>query len=197
MADQKRDAGGTGRREQVLQGAVELVGTEGIRALTHGRIEEKVGLPKGTASNYFRTRAALLAGVCDWIVEQELSALDPTFRPGSVEELVQGLSEQIVVFTGPLRTRTSARLALFHEASHDEELRVAIGRGRAAMEGLVVTALARLGARDPDLAAAAAMACAEGLILHRVVRHVDIDPYPVIDLVVRAGLEAPRIPREP
>lgn len=176
------------RRTQVLDTAVELVGTEGVRALTHRRIDDRAGLPSGTTSNHFRTRAALLAGACDWIIEQELASLDPTFRPGSPEELVAALSAQIEVFTGPLLARTSARLALFHEASHDEELRARIARGRTAIEGMVVTALARLGARDPDTAAAATMACAEGIILHRVVRRVPIDPRPILDLVVRAGL---------
>lgn len=178
------------RRTQVLDAAVELVGTEGVRALTHRRIDERAGLPTGTTSNHFRTRAALLAGACDWIIEQELAALDPTFRPASADELVAGLSEQIEVFTGPLLARTSARLALFHEASHDEQLRARIARGRTAIEGMVVAALARLGARDPDTAAAATMACAEGIILHRVVRRVPIDPRPILDLVVGAALSA-------
>ncbi|SDB80020.1 DNA-binding transcriptional regulator YbjK [Raineyella antarctica] len=179
------------RRTQVLETAVELVGTRGVRALTHGRIDERSGLPKGSTSNYFRTRAALLAGVCDWIVEQELAELDPSFRPATVEELVVGLSRGIEALTGPARTRTAARLALFLEASHDAELRTAISRGRMMMEAILTAALARLGARDPDVAAAAVAACSEGIILHRVVRHVEIDPYPVIDLVVRAAVGYP------
>lgn len=184
----------TDRRTQILTAAVDLVGTEGVRALTHGRIDERAGVPKGSTSNHFRTRAALLAGVCDWIVEQELAELDPAFRPRSFQELVGGLTHGIEALTGPARTRTAARLALFFEASHDEELRISITRGRMVMEGILTAALARLGARDPETAAAAVAACSEGIILHRVVRRVDIDPYPVLDLVVRAAVGEPTRP---
>lgn len=192
--DNSEEKSVTDRRTKILAAAVDLVGTEGVRALTHGRIDEKAGLPRGSTSNHFRTRAALLAGTCDWIVEQEVAELDPSFRPGTVEEFVSGLSHGIEVLTGPARIRTTARLALFLEASHDEDLRAAITRGRAALEGFLTTVLARLGARDPDTAAAAVAACSEGIILHRVVRHVEIDPYPVIDLVVRAAVREPMRP---
>ena len=178
----------TDRRTRIIAAAVELAGTEGVRALTHGRVDEQAGVPKGSTSNYFRTRAALVSGTCDWIIEQELAELDPSFRPRSFQELVGGLSHGIEALTGPARTRTAARLALCFEASHDEQLRVSITRGRMVMEGILTAALARLGARDPDTAAAAVSACSEGIILHRVVRRVDIDPYPVLDLVVRAAV---------
>jgi hypothetical protein len=56
------------------------------------------------------------------------------------------------------------------------------------MESSVVPALARLGALDPQAAAAAVMACFEGLILHRIARHDDTDPRRTLDLVVRAAL---------
>lgn len=59
---------------------------------------------------------------------------------------------------------------------------------RVAMESSVVLALARLGAHDPQVAANAVMACAEGLILHRIARGDDTDPRPTFDLVVRAAL---------
>jgi AcrR family transcriptional regulator len=58
---------------RVLEAAVELLGTEGLRALTHARVDEQAGLPKGSASNYFRTRAQLVTGVSDWITERELA----------------------------------------------------------------------------------------------------------------------------
>ena len=68
-------------REQALAAAVELLGTEGLRSLTHGRVDERAGLPKGSTSNHFRTRAALLEGVLDWMLDTELpevgAATDP------------------------------------------------------------------------------------------------------------------------
>jgi hypothetical protein len=57
------------------------------------------------------------------------------------------------------------------------------------MEASMVGVLERLGASNPATGAAALMATLEGLILHRIVRHDDSDPRPVIELVVRAALQ--------
>jgi hypothetical protein len=87
------------------------------------------------------------------------------------------------------RSMTAARLTLFMEASHDPSLLEPVSRGRAAMESSVVAVMTRLGASDPAVASASVMACLEGLILHRIVRHDDSDPRPVIELVVSAALD--------
>jgi hypothetical protein len=56
------------------------------------------------------------------------------------------------------------------------------------MESAMVGVLARLGAPDPAVGAAAVIACIEGLVLHRIVRHDESDPRPVFELVVRAAM---------
>jgi hypothetical protein len=84
---------------------------------------------------------------------------------------------------------TAARLVLFMEASHDLALREAVSRGRADMEASMIGVLERLGSSDPAAGAAALMATLEGLILHRIVRHDDSDPRPVLELVMRAALQ--------
>lgn len=177
----------TSTKARALDAAVDLVGTEGLRALTHARVDERAGLPKGSTSNHFRTRAALLSGVVDWIVEREMSEVS-AFSPASATDFVDALCALFEYSTGANRTLTTARLVLFMEASHNSALREAVSRGRAAMESSVVSVLARLGAHDPQVAAAAVMACAEGLILHRIARRHDTDPRPTFDLVVKAAL---------
>jgi AcrR family transcriptional regulator len=175
-------------KERSLDAAIELLGTEGLRALTHARIDERAGLPNGSTSNHFRTRAALLAGVVDAIVEREMPSVNAALEPASAAELVDALCGGIEYLTGPRRTLTTARLVLFVEAGHNADLRTALERGRAAMESAVLPALAALGACDPRAAATAVMACMEGLILHRIARHDDSDPRPALELVVRAAL---------
>lgn len=175
-------------RTRALDSAIVLLGTEGRRALSHARVDERAGLPKGSTSNYFRTRAALLSGVVDRIVERETAEMGGTSFPASAAELTDMLSGLIAHTTGTRRTLTTARLVLFVEAGHDPALRAALSRGRVAMESWAVAVLARLGAPDPATAAAAVMACAEGLILHRIALHDDRDPHPVLELVVRAAL---------
>jgi hypothetical protein len=74
------------------------------------------------------------------------------------------------------------------EASHNPALREALWRGRAVIAASLEAVLRGFGARDPQAAAGALMACSEGLILHRTARHDDTDVRPVLDLVVRATL---------
>ncbi|WP_455132609.1 TetR/AcrR family transcriptional regulator, partial [Microbacterium aurum] len=53
------------KREQVLDAAITVLGERGPRGLTHRAVDERAGLPTGSASNYFRTRDALLTGITD------------------------------------------------------------------------------------------------------------------------------------
>ena len=176
-------------RERALDAAVELLGTQGLRALTHARVDERARLPKGSTSNYFRTRKALLFGVRERLAELDTSAVGTTLLPSSSDELVEVLCGLLDLTTRDRRVPTTARLVLFLEASHDELLRESMTHDREAMESIVVVALARLGARDPVTAAAAVAACFEGLLLHRIARHDESDPRPVFELVVGAALE--------
>jgi AcrR family transcriptional regulator len=175
-------------RTRALDAAIDLLAAGGLRALTHARVDERAGIPRGSTSNYFRTRAALLDGVAGQILERELSRVDVAFAPASAAELLDALVGLIEYLTTANRVLTTARLILFMEASHDGALREELSRGRATMEAAVVPALARLGASNPQTAAAAIAACSEGLILHRIARHDASDPRPVLELVVKAAL---------
>lgn len=172
---------------RALDAAIELLGTAGLRALTHARVDERAGLPKGSTSNYFRTRAALLSGAVDRIVEREMPQIAPTRPPASPADVVDMLCGLFEQGTNANRTLTTARLVLFMEASHDPELRKAISRGRVAMESAFIPTLALLGAQDALTAGSAIAACYEGLLLHRIARHDDADPRPMLELVVKAA----------
>ncbi|MBD8062336.1 TetR/AcrR family transcriptional regulator [Oceanitalea stevensii] len=178
----------TSSRDRALGAAIELVGTQGLKALTHRRIDERAQLPPGSTSNYFRTRGALISAVAEAILERELAGMGATFAPRSAEDLIEALVALLVRTTEDQRVQTTARLTLFMEASHDPALRQTLGEGRAVLEAALKEALGTLGASDAGASARAIMACAEGLILHRVARHDDADVRPVVELVVRAAL---------
>lgn len=175
-------------RDRTLDAAIDLLGTQGLRALTHRRIDQKAQLPPGSTSNYFRTRDALLTGVANAILQRELAGVGAAFAPRSADEFLDALVALIDRTTRDQRTLTTARLVLFMEASHQHALREALCRGRAVIAAALEPVLRGLGARNPHTAAGALMACSEGLILHRIARHDDTDIRPVLDLVVRAAL---------
>jgi AcrR family transcriptional regulator len=175
-------------RARVLSAAIELLATGGLRSLTHVRIDERAGVPRGTPSNYFRTRDALLLGVADWILLHEKRPVRAAFTPRSPAELVDAMCALLDVTSRDNRDLTAARLVLFLEASHNAALREALSRGRAALEADIVSALAELGAGDPQAAAGTIAACFEGLLLHRIGREDTTDPRPIFDTVVRGAL---------
>lgn len=178
----------TPNRERALNAAIDLLGTEGLRALTHARVDEKAGLPNGSTSNYFRTRAALVTGVMEWMVEQESPVVTTAVQLTSAEDFVNQLCGLFDYMTGPNRTAVIARRVLWLEASHDAGLREILGRGRAAIAEPVVAAFARLGAPNPESAADALAACFEGLLMNHIARGGDTDPRPVLETVVRGAL---------
>lgn len=149
----------------------------------------------GSTSNSFRTRAALFEGVVEAMVADELPAVEPAVLPHTPEALIDALVDLFEFLIGPQQVVTAARLALYVEAGHDETLRAALARGRAAMEQRIRPAFADLGAPDPDLAVQLLATTFEGMFLHVTAQHAQIDPRALVELVVRAVLTDPQAGR--
>jgi AcrR family transcriptional regulator len=178
-------------RERSLAAAVELLGAEGVRALSHARVDERAGLPPGSTSNWFRTRRALLAGVVDWMAERERADFDPAAMPeiDGLDGLVEGLCAMADLQTGPFAARTRARYALFLELSGDPELGEPLRRQRREFEQWTERLVVAVGIPDPVPATRALMALADGLLLHRLTVDPTLDLRPAIDRAVRALAE--------
>ncbi|TQK20184.1 TetR family transcriptional regulator [Microbacterium sp. SLBN-154] len=178
-------------RDRALDAALALVGEQGIRALTHARVDERAGLPKGSTSNWFRTRDALVAGVVTHLAESERADFAGAERPPveTPEQLIEALSAMVAAETGLFAARTRARFALFLEGAADPELLAPLLEQRRAYVEWVIALLARVGARSPAEASRSLMAAADGLVLHRVTVDPDAAIRPVIARAVRASLD--------
>lgn len=113
-----------GRRAQILDAAIDILADTGVGGLTHRHIDQRLQLPEGTTSNYFRTRLALLEATAARTVELhwqrvELlqSAIGPMTRDGVKTLLTQMLSPD-----EPMRRFTLARFELFMEGTRRPEL---------------------------------------------------------------------------
>jgi AcrR family transcriptional regulator len=179
-------------RERGLEAAVELLGAEGVRALTHARVDERAGLPPGSTSNWFRTRRALLGGVVDWIAERERADLEPAAMPAisGVDGLIEGLCAMAELQTGPFAARTRARYALFLELAGDPELGEPLRRQRREFERWTERIVIAVGIANPVPATRALMALGDGLLLHRLTVDPDLDMRPAIERAVRALAES-------
>lgn len=58
------------RRVLLLDAAIECLGRNGARALTFRGVDDQAGQPRGTASNYFATRADLAVEVAERVFER-------------------------------------------------------------------------------------------------------------------------------
>jgi AcrR family transcriptional regulator len=179
-------------RQRALEAAVELLGAHGVRALTHVRVDERAGLPPGSTSNWFRTRRALLAGVIDWIAEQERTDFDPAAMPAitGLDGLIEGLCAMTELQTGPFAARTRARYALFLELAGDPELGEPLRRQRREFERWTERIVTAVGIPDPGPATRAIMALGDGLLLHRLTVDPGLDMRPAIERTVRALAES-------
>jgi AcrR family transcriptional regulator len=175
-------------RDRALAAAVELLGTEGLRGLTHARVDDRAELPKGSTSNYFRSRAALLDGVVEWMVRLETPRVDATLKPESPEDLVDQMCRLYEFMTGSNAVTVKARMVLWVEAATNPQVRQALLRGRATMSSMLVPALAALGARDPLAASDTLGTCVQGLFLQQFARDEAIDPRPLVEIIVRGAL---------
>lgn len=177
-------------RTRALDAALTLVGEEGIRALTHTRVDDRARLPKGSTSNWFRTREALLAGVVTWLAESERADFASVDLPviDDAEQLIDAFCGMIAAETGPFAARTRARFALFLEGTHSPELLAPLLQQRAIYVEWVTGLLAGAGARHPADAARTFMAAADGIVLHRVTVDPDAAIRPIVERTVRACL---------
>ena len=175
-------------RERALEAAVELLGTDGVRALSHARVDERAGLPPGSTSNWFRTRRALLGGVVEWIAERERADFDPAALPAITgpDGLVEGLCAMVELQAGTFAVRTRARYALFLELAGDPELGEPLRRQRHEFERWTERIVIAVGIAEPVSATRALMALGDGLLLHRLTVDPELDVRPAIERAVRA-----------
>ncbi|MFC8045886.1 TetR/AcrR family transcriptional regulator [Nocardia sp. NPDC057353] len=106
----------TGKRTLVLDTALRLLGERGPRPLTHRAVDEAAGLPPGSTSNYFRTRAALLIGITGRLEERDRAAFDRAPAPRDPAELVDLLGALLRHAVTADEQATLARYALILEA---------------------------------------------------------------------------------
>ena len=71
----------TRRRSALADAAIEVLGTAGIHKLSHRAVDERAGLPAGTAANYFPRRDDLLAAAAERVAELHVAEMTGR-RPG-------------------------------------------------------------------------------------------------------------------
>lgn len=174
-----------GRREQVLDAAIEVLGTAGLRGLTHRAVDGAAGVPNGTTSNHFRSRSTLVHGIVERMVEQDLAFWAGFDGAGGadLDGIAAALAGYVRWSVSKGRVRSTARLNLFAAAAVEPELQGALRRGREAVEvaGAAIGASIGLGATESALV----MDVSDALISRQLAMpDIDFDPQPQLALLV-------------
>ncbi|GHJ48226.1 hypothetical protein Cs7R123_55680 [Catellatospora sp. TT07R-123] len=183
------------RRQQILDAAIAVLGTRGLRALTHRAVDAQAGLPEGSTSNGYRTRDALVGAVLDRLVEIETQVwqrlvAERTGPPASPDELAQLVGAMVLQLTGPARHLTLARHAAFHEAAFQPELQDRIRTARDRLAAWGTPWIAALSSPDPRTDYLSMLALVDGLVaIQLACPDADFDPVPAIRTML-AGLSA-------
>ncbi|MDP9794653.1 DNA-binding transcriptional regulator YbjK [Catenuloplanes nepalensis] len=159
------------RQEQLLDAAIDVLGTQGTRALTHRAVDAAAALPAGSAANYFKTRDALVGAVAARFAERDRAAWEAIagfVRPTDADALAAALTAYVRRALGPERAVTTARYALFVEAALRPELREPLAVSARELRTWAAGWLRAIGSADPERECAAIMDFLDGLILHQL-----------------------------
>ncbi|OBG42670.1 TetR family transcriptional regulator [Mycobacterium alsense] len=149
----KRD--GDERRRALCDAAIRVLAEHGSRGLTHGRVDRYAGVPDGTTSYYYRTRAALLRGVGKRVAEIDIANLKSVIdRPLDPESPFAHLAELTMMQAdGPGLMLNRARHELLLGAARDPNLAETSQAFVARINAMTREAVAHLqpGTDDPAL----------------------------------------------
>jgi DNA-binding transcriptional regulator YbjK len=171
IATTKREASGT--RERILRAALELIGLEGIAAVSNRRLAQVAEVSLGSLTYHFPSQATLLRESLLLYVGEEVARLEAIAaalrarRPCPSTEQVAA-EVQRVVAESVERPEQVAELELHLRASREPDLQDASRRCFAAYEGLAAAALEALGVPDASRHAHAVVALMTGMGVQRL-----------------------------
>ena len=101
------------RRRTLADAGLSILAGEGARGLTHRAVDRKAGVPTGTATNYFRTRDALISALVDRIGERLAPAPEDLSRCSSQPPGPDLFADYMRDIVRRLTTDRDATIALF------------------------------------------------------------------------------------
>jgi DNA-binding transcriptional regulator YbjK len=160
----------TGARERILRATFELIGREGIVALSNRRIAAEAGVALGSLTYHFPSQIELLRESLGLYVEEEvarLEAIATELRAGCPGPEQVAAEVQRLAAESAARPEQLAELELHLHAARDPALQEASRRCFAAYEEVATAALEALDVPDPARHARAIVALMTGTSVQR------------------------------
>jgi AcrR family transcriptional regulator len=158
------------RRQQIAEAALEVLAAEGARGLTHRAVDRAAGLPEGSTSNVFRSRAALLEGTLAHHAAMDLAAgTEPARVPAPLPRMdrpdAAGLVKAGFLAVLARRDHNIARFELLLESTRREELRAPIEAARSEFATRTRGLLEACGCKTPERHTRELLATLDGFLL--------------------------------
>jgi DNA-binding transcriptional regulator YbjK len=117
------------RRDQITDAAIEVVARDGLHGLSHRGVDKHAGLPRGTTSNYFKSREALVAATIQRIVDLHFAMIvELRARHAETASVIDLLGDVVDEALTNFAGRYAAMFELAMEARRRPELRVEFDR---------------------------------------------------------------------
>lgn len=160
------------RRRVLLDAALQVLATQGLRGLTHRAVDRQAGLPEGSCSAYLRTRKALLTALAAYVAADLAAdvaglAAELAELPEQVDDVDAHVAATGRLFLGWLDhpELLLARQELAVEAARDADLAQVLGAARAALVEVVDGILCARGKNSGPERAEWLVASVDGILL--------------------------------
>lgn len=158
-------------RERILRATIELIGREGVPAVTNRRVAAAADVALGSLTYHFPSqvdllRESMLLFVGEEVARQAEIAAELRRRRPSVEQVAAEV-ERVVEESGN-RIQQLAEIELHLQAARDPELRDASRRCFEAYEGVAAAALEMFEVPEPQRHARTIVALMYGMGLRRL-----------------------------
>jgi AcrR family transcriptional regulator len=159
------------RRELLLDAAIQVLGEQGVRAVTHRAVDAEAGVGAGSTANYFATREALFSAIVERFAQRERANFEEIAArvcPTSPRELGRALGELARDSAGKHRALTLSRYALLVESANNPTLREQMALTGGRVSSWFATWLRLIGSSDPDHHMHLVGNYLTGLVLHQL-----------------------------
>lgn len=187
----------TDRRAALLESTLQLIGTGGLAAVSHRKVEARAGLPHGSTTYYFKTKQQLLDAAVDHLLaidqaraDQIIHAISAALAPrGALDALdLDQVAAGIVGWIEQDRVYQVARYELTVESARQPALAEAMRRGADAFLRVLQPLVVAAGSRHPERDARIVLAMANGLMLEQLARPQDDFATEVLPVALRQML---------
>jgi DNA-binding transcriptional regulator YbjK len=155
-----------GRREQILEAALRVIGRSGREAVTHRAVAEEAGVPLGSTTYYFDSRDDLLGQALEHVARKETDRYGRLGEELRKAKTPRQLADQLLdelIFEAEDRIAYIAEYELWLEAGRRPDLRDAAMAWGDAVQLAIAGAMEKLGSTNPAADASLVAAAMDGL----------------------------------